>query len=256
MFSLFTGKISGVFSLVYQGLSKALGFVVETVTNVVDILVDTVGKIASPITDKLTDLPLLGDTIESVLDLESNLLGNLSGGLHAVADDLSQGNLLGGVNTALSGVTTTLGQTIGDVVDVVQNVVGITTPVTDLVGSVPGLGGILNAAGETTSNLLGFVEETGNYVANIDPVDLVSGLITNPTGSIGGVIQDVSGSLDSLLNDLAPVTDLASELPVIGHISDAVGQISGVLNQGLYDVGFSISQIDLLNPLQSTSAYV
>ena len=36
MFSLFTGKISGVFSLTLQGISKALGFVIETVTNVVD----------------------------------------------------------------------------------------------------------------------------------------------------------------------------------------------------------------------------
>ena len=93
MFSLFTGKISSVFSLAFQGISKALGFVLETVTTVVDTVVETVGAITSPVTEALTNLPLVGDTIQSVVDLESNLLGNVSHGLHAVADQLSQGDL-------------------------------------------------------------------------------------------------------------------------------------------------------------------
>ena len=256
MFSLFTGKISGVFSLALQGISKALGFVIETVTSVVDTVVETVGTLTSPLTDTLTSLPLVGGTVESVLDLKSNLVGNLSEGLHSVASDLSEGDLLGGVNTALNSVTATLGETIADGANILSNVIDVTTPVTGLLSELPGLGDILNAAGETTSNLIGFVEETGDYVASIHPTDLVNGLLSDPTGSVGGVIQDASGSLENLLNDLVPITDVVSTLPVVGDAVTVAGQLAGSITDGLYDVGSLLGQVDLLDPFQSNGSLI
>lgn len=253
MFSLFTGKISGVFSLALQGLSKALGFVVETVTNVVDKVIETTALVTSPITDKLTALPIIGNTIDSVLKLESNLIGNLSGGLHAVADDLSQGNLVAGISTALNGVTSTVGQTIGDGVNIVENVVGLSSPITGLIGGLPVLGPVVDAAGETSSNLLGFVKETGDYVASINPIELVSGLITDPTGSIGGVIQDTSSTLGNLLNDLSPLTNSVKDLPVVGGLVDAVGETSTNLLGFMAETGDYISGI---NPLDLVSGLI
>lgn len=256
MFSLFTGKINGVFSLALQGIAKVVGFVLDTVTSVVDTVVETVSTLTAPVTDTLSKLPLVGDTIHSILDLESNLVGNLSDGLHAVASDFSEGNLLGSLNTALNGVTATIGQTLEDTTDSLGHIVGLTTPVTDLLGGIPGLEGILHATGETTNNLLGFVQETGDYVASIQPLDLVNGLLSDPTGSVGSVIQDTSVMLDNLLNDLAPITDAVATLPVVGDVVTVAGPLLGSLTDGLYDVGALLGQVDLLDPLQSNSSII
>ncbi len=256
MFSLFTGKISGVLSLAFQGISKAVGLVVETVSNVIDGVVETLGAITNPITEQLTQLPVVGDTVDAVLDLKSNILNNLGNGLDAIASDLSQGDLLGGVTTALNGVTSTVGQTMTDTADVLQQVSGLASPITGLISDLPGLEGILNAANQTTSNLIGFVAETGQYVGSINPTELVSGLLSDPTASLGGVVQDASGTLENLLNDLVPVTDVVSELPVLGDVVSQVGQTVQGINQGIYDLGTQISQIDLLNPLNQNQPYV
>lgn len=253
MFKLFTDKVSGVFTLAMQGIAKAIGCIVETVTNVVDTVVESVGTLTAPLTEKLTTLPLVGDTVESVLNLESHLLGNLSGGLHAVAEDFSKGDLLGGIHTALGGVTATVGQTLGDVSTIIGNVSGLSTPLTDLLSEVPALAPVVNVFGETSSNLLGLLTETGDYVASINPLDLVTGAVTDPTGSLGGVLKDVSGTLDNLLDDLSPVTGSTASIPVVGDAVGVVGDISGALTQGLYDAGQAISQIDLFEPFQSIS---
>ncbi len=250
MFGLFTGKISGVLSLVFQGISKAVGSIIETVSNVIDTVVETVGTLTNPITEQLTQLPVVGDTVDT------NVLGTLTDGLDAIANNLSQGDLLGGVNTALSGLTSTVGKTITDTAGVVEQVANLTSPVTGLISGLSGLGDVLGAANQTTSNLIGFVEETGQYVGSINPTELVSSLLSDPTGSIGGVVQDVSTTLENLLNDLVPVTDLVSELPVIGDVLSQVGQTAHNINQGIYDLGTQISQINLLNPLNQSQSYV
>lgn len=190
------------------------------------------------------------------MDLKSNVLGKLTDGLDAIANNLSQGDFLGGLSTALSGLTSTVGQTITDTADVVEQVANLTSPVTGLISDLPGLGGILNVANQTTSNLIGFVAETGQYVGSINPTELVSGLLSDPTGSIGGVVQDASGTLENLLNDLVPVTNLVSELPVIGDVLSQIGQTAHNINQSIYDLGTQISQIDLLNPLNQSQPYV
>lgn len=256
MFSLFTGKISAVFSLALQGISKAIGFIVETVTDILDTVVETISAITSPITDALTELPLIGDTVKSVLTLESNLVSNLSDGLHQVADQLLQGALIDGVTTAVNQITPLVGQAVKDVVDVVDNVVGLADPVTDLLSHLPVVGDVVTAVGETTDNLLGFVAETGQYVADTEVTALVGELLTDPAATLGGVIQDVSGSLANVLEDLSPLTDAANDLPVVGDVVVKVGDLAQQVPEALYDVGTQISQIDLLNPLQNNLSYV
>lgn len=256
MFSLFSAKISSVFTLAFQGFVKAVGFVVETVSHVIDTLLDTVNLITSPITEQLTKLPVIGDSIDAVLHLESNLVNNLTGGLSTVANDLAKGDLLGGISTALNGVTSTVADTIVDTVNIVEGIIGLTTPITGLISELPLLGGILDAAGQTTSNLLGLVEETGQYVGSINPVDLVGSLISDPTSTLGGVVSDAAATIDNLLNDLLPVTDLVSEIPVIGGLIDQVGQSAHTINQGIYDLSTQISQIDLLAGLNNTPFYI
>lgn len=255
MFSLFTGKISSVLSLAFQGLSKLVGWVIETASDVIDTVVETVGSITTPLTEQLTQLPVVGGTVEAVLDLQSNLVGQLSDGLDAIAHDLSQGDLLGGVSTALNGLTSTAGQAIEHTAGVVEQLVALSSPITGLISDLPGLGDVLDAADQTTSYLIGFVEEIGQYVGSINPTELVSGLLSDPAGSVGGVVQDASATLENLLNDLVPVTDWASELPVVGDVVTQVGETANTINQAIYDVGTQISQIDLLSPFNQSQTY-
>lgn len=205
MLSLFTGKISGVLSLALQGISQVNGLVLNTVLDVVDTVVDSINTTA------LTELPVVGSGIRKVLELESNLVSSIGGGLRDVADHLASGNLLGAVDTALEGVTLVVGQTLSDATAVVEQVVGLTSPVTELVSDVLVIGDILSAAGDTT-NLLGLIDETADYVAGIDPLALLENTLNDPLGTIGGTLQDVSGTLDHLLEDLLPVTEIATSL--------------------------------------------
>lgn len=251
MFTQFLGKISGVFNLAFQGISKVLGFVVDTVATVVDTVVETVSSLTQPVNDQLSELPIVGDAVDSILNLESNLVNNLTGGLHAVADDLLDGNLIGGVETALNGVTATVGETLTDVSTVLGDVVELATPVTDLIATVPSLAPILESVGDTTSNIIGFVAETGEYVSDIQPLELITDLLDQPTATIGATLQDVSGTLDNLLNDLAPITASAAQLPVVGELVATAGVVSSALTQGLYDAGQLIASIDLLDPLNT-----
>lgn len=252
MLNLFTGKISGVLSLALQGISKAVSLVLNTVLDTVDTVLDTVSHLTAPITEALIELPIIGSSIEKVLTIENNLVSTLGDGLHAVADQLATGDLIGGVQTTLNGVTDLVGQTVTEVAGLVDHIAGVAAPITDSLADVPVLGGILNAVGETTENLTGLLAETGNYVASIDPTELLTGLLSDPLGSVGGVVHDVSGTVDALLDDLAPITSVASELPVVGDIVNVVGETSTALNHALYDVGSLLQSLNT-DLLQTTS---
>lgn len=256
MFSLFSGKISGVLSMAFQGITKTVGSILKTVVETVDSLSDTLQSLTNPLTDSLTQLPIVGESIGELLDLKSNILGNVSEGLHSVADQLIANDLGAVVTSTLEVLPTLIGDTLSDAVEVADSVLDLTTPVTGLLNDVPVLGDLLNSVGETSANLLGFVEETGNYVSDLDLSELVGGLLSDPTASIGGVIQDASGTLDSLLNDLVPVTDLLTEIPVVGDVAAQAGQLVTNINQGIFDLGTQVSQIDLLGPLNTNQAYV
>ena len=93
-------------------------------------------------------------------------------------------------------------------------------------------------------------------LAAINPVELINNTLENPVASVGGVIQDVSGTLDALLNDLVPVTDVATSLPVAGTVVGLVGETVSTVNQGLYELGAQLGQVNSLDHLSQTYSYV
>ena len=256
MANLFSdSKFNGVFTLAVQGISKAVGLLTKAVITLIDEVVETVSTLTAPLTDALTQLPVVGDTLETVLDASTGLLAGASQGVHAVTDQLIQGDLLGGIDTLLNGTTDLVGQTLGGVSDILDSVLDTTAPLTAPLVSLPVVGDVVAAVGQATSNLSGLVAETGDYVAGIQPLDLINDLLNNPVASVGGVIQDVSSTVDALLDDLAPITDTAADLPVIGGVVATVGSTVGVVNEGLYDLGTQLGKVSPLD-LELNLAYV
>lgn len=249
------GKFNGVFTLAVQGISKAVGFLTKAVITLVDEVVETVNTLTAPLTDALTQLPVVGDTLKTVLDTNTGLLADVSQGVHAVSDQLLQGDLSGGIDTLLNGTTDLVGQTLDGVSDILDSVLDTTAPLTAPLISLPVIGDVVTTVGETASNLSGLVAETGDYVAGIQPLDLVNDTLNNPVASVGGALQDISGTVDALLDDLAPITDTAADLPAIGSIVKTVGATAGALNAGLYDLGAQLGKVSPLD-LELQSAYV
>ncbi len=193
--------------------------------------------------------------IEKVLAVENQLVGTFGDGLHAVADQLAITATSGGVQTALNGVTGVVGQTVTEVAGLVDHISGgVAAPITDALSDLPLLGGLLNAVGETTGNLTRLLAERATTVASIDPTELLTSVLNDPLASVGGVAQDVSGTLDALLDDIAPITSIATELPVVGDLVQVVGESTTALNQGLYDVGTLLQSVN--SDLLQTTAYV
>lgn len=256
MFSLLSGKISGVLSLALQGITTALGVLTKTVITVVDEVVSTVSDLTAPVSDQLGTLPVVGDLLSTVLNVSTGLVSGVSEGVHAISDQWIAGDLTGGVNTALNGTTDLLGQSLEGVSDILDSVLATTAPLTTPLANLPLLGDVVTAVGQTGSNLSGLIDETGQYVAAINPLELLNSTLENPVASVGGVIQDVSGTVDALLNDLAPVTDVASSLPVAGAVVGLVGETVSAVNQGLYDLGAQLGQVNSLEHLSQTYSYV
>lgn len=246
MFNLFSGKVSSVFSLAFQGISKALGFITKSVITVVDEIVEVVSTISAPIVDKLVGLPVIGNTIASVTDTANNLLDNLSQTVHGTADHLLNGQLETGVTHLLGQVTPTLGGVVQDASHVVDNLLDVIAPVTQQLSQVPVLGNLIQAADQSLNNLTGLVDETGAYVAGVNPVDLLSSTLQNPIASVGGIVQDVSSTLDALLDDIAPLTTTLGEIPVAGGAVTLVGETVNTVNTGIFDLG---SHLAAVNPL-------
>ena len=61
---------------------------------------------------------------------------------------------------------------------------------------------------------------------------------------------------DALLNDLVPVTDVATSLPVAGTVVGLVGETVSTVNQGLYELGVQLGQVNSLDHLSQTYSYV
>lgn len=256
MFSLLSEKISGVLSLALQGITTALGVLTKTVITVVDEVVSTVSDLTAPLSAQLGALPVVGDLLSTVLNVSTGLVSGVSAGVHAISDQWIAGDLACGVNTALNGTTDLLGQGLGGVSDILDSVLAATAPLTAPLANLPILGDVVTAIGQTGSNLSGLVDETGQYVAAINPLELINNTLENPVASVGGVIQDVSGTLDALLNDLVPVTDVATSLPVAGAVVGLVGETVSTVNQGLYELGAQLGQVNSLDHLSQTYSYV
>jgi hypothetical protein len=90
----------------------------------------------------------------------------VSQGVHAVSDQLLQGDLSDGIDTLLNGTTDLVGQTLDGVSDILDSVLDTTAPLTAPLLSLPVIGDVIASVGQTTSNLSGLISETGDYVAD------------------------------------------------------------------------------------------
>ena len=253
LFKLFTGKISSVLTTAFQGLVKTVGVIVESITEAVDTVVDSLQAGLAPLTNGLTQLPLIGDTVGSVLDTVNNLIDNTSSTLHNVANNLQGGTVTGVLPDLLNDTTNLVGGVLSDASQVVQDVANLIPPSPTPLGVV---NGVLDAVGDTLDNLSGFVDQTGTYVSNIEPLGLVSGLLSDPAGTVGDTLGDVSGILNNLLGDLEPVTNVLSDLPGIGTIVDGAETVLGHTFDGVGYLGGHISQLGNLNPFDSIGVWV
>ena len=240
--SLFTGKISSVFTTLFQGISKVVGTIIETVATTVDFVSEIVTTISTPIIAKLTTLPLLGDIIESTNSFVEDAVSTISDSLHGTADQFINNNLAGGVQTLLDGATNLVGDTLNHVTDLANGATQALSPITTSLTQLPVLGPILGNVLETTDNILGFVDETADYVSSIDATHLLSNVLSNPITTVGGVVTDVSGSLDSLLDDFAPAVGIVEQLPVLGHVVEHVGSGLGYVPDALNFIGGHLQQ--------------
>ena len=258
MFKLFTDKISSVFTTAFQGLTKLVGSIVDTVITTVDFVVDSLSEALSPVTETLTKLPVLGETIESTLTLVDHLVTNTSETVHTIADELQEGHLLAATQAIFRGTidnaTDIVGQVLVDASGTVQDIANLTSPLTHSpLGELPIIGEVLNAIGETANNLTGLIAETGVYTSDTALSQLGADLILDPIGTVGGVLQDVSGIIDNLVSDIAPITDLTNNIPVAGTVVDTVEDISKLLTDGLYTSGALLDQLpkyDLVGTIQ------
>lgn len=242
MFSLFGGKLSSVFTMIHQGISKVIGTIVEKVADVVDTVTEIASSIVQPLTETLTDLPLLGGVVGSANDFLTDTVSNISGTLHTAADQFIASNLAGGAQTLLDGATSLVGDTANGLRDLLADTTDALSPITDQLNQIPVIGNVLEAVTDTTGNLLGFVGETADYVSGIEPVPLLGDLLNNPVAAIGGVVEDLSGSLDNLLDDIAPVTDLVGNVPVVGQIVDKVVDGADLIPDALFVAGGYLQQ--------------
>lgn len=241
MFKLFTGKVSSVFTTLFQGISKVVGSIVETIATTVDVVSEIVTTISAPIVEKLTALPLVGDLITTTNNFVGDATSTISDSLHGTADQFINNNIAGGVQTLLDGATTLVGDTLDHVTDLVDGATQALSPITTPLTNAPVLGPILGNVLETADNLVGFVDETASYVSGIDATNLLSNL-TNPIATVGGIVSDVSGSLDDLLDDLAPAVGIVEQVPVLGHVVEHVADGLGYVPDALSYLGGHLQQ--------------
>lgn len=236
--------LNGVFTAISQGFSKFLGKIVEVVAKVVDGIVEAVGQVLDPVLDGLAKVPIIGDTIATVDHLVGNLTTNLSDTLHSTADALSTGSVVNGVDTLLNGVTDTVGAVVNDVADTVDTLAtDVIDPVLHKLQDAPVLGPILEGVEETLDKVVGDVDGLGNYVADIEPLELVKDVLTNPLDTVGGVLKDVADIVDGVLESAAPTLDV--QVPVVNELGDVVQQVGAGAVGLVNGLGQALNTLDL-----------
>ncbi|MCG2921872.1 hypothetical protein KZ305_27690, partial [Escherichia coli] len=80
-----------------------------------------------------------------------------------------------------------------------------TDVVTNYVTQVPVLGGVIAGVLDSVDNVVDTVGDVGQYVADVDPVQLVSDLLNAPAETLGTVVVDVAGVVADLADDLNPL---------------------------------------------------
>jgi tetrahydromethanopterin S-methyltransferase subunit B len=147
----------------------------------------------------------------------------------------------------LNNVTHLAGNALNDVSKVADTVVDLVSPALNHLGHIPVIGDVVLAAGKSISNISGLIDETGDYVTSIQPVELVNDLLQNPLATVGGVVQDVSGTVDALLNDISPLTGTLSTLPIAGGVVAVAGGTVDAVNHGLDTIGAQLTTLPPLN---------
>lgn len=197
---------------------------------------------------------MVGSVIESTVTTAGNLVADTTTTLNQVGQHVAAGDISGAVDQLLDHATDLVGGTLNHASDIITDVGNLVDPITGHpLSDVPILGDVLNAAGVTVGNASGLVDELGDYVAGIDPLDTLGQLASDPFATVGGVVQDVSGILDNILEDIAPVTDLVSNVPIVGHVADGLGYVAQHTIDGLGFLGGHISQLPSFNPFDSGS---
>ena len=216
MFSLFTSKINGALTLAQQHLSQGLGKTFEAAASALDATHRGLTSLSKPLVDHLTDLPVVGNIVESVKDFKDNQVGNAIESLHSISDAYESTNLAGGTAVLLKEKTTFLGNTINELVDLTQDKIDALAPVTDKLSTLPIIGQLIDVAEQTNENLLGFATDKADEILDFDPVTWIGATLNNPIASLGDTLISKAEDLDALLDDLSPVSDLVAQIPVVG----------------------------------------
>ena len=173
IFKFFTSKLSSIFTPAYQGITQ---------------VVDAAATVIAPVTDALTDLPVIGAVIDSTLTTIGQAVANTGDTLHTVVTHVAAGDVGGAVDQLLDDATDLVGGALQDVSGVVADLGQVIDPITgQALSDVSILGDVLSAAGVTIGNASGLVDEVGGYVTGIDPLDTLGQLASDPFATIGGV---------------------------------------------------------------------
>lgn len=311
MFSLFSGKLSSVLTTAFQGLTSAVGKIVDAVVTAAETITDVVVEtVVTPTVEALHHVPVLGDVVGSVTGLvgsttdnlfgtlhntanniesgnlattlgglatdTSNLLGslavdtastldhvsttlinaaqdfpiigevvetastlvssaanNLVGTVHHLSENLQSGDVVGAVKDLLSDATFVAGNLVTDTTFVVDELLDSTSLITNTLAQVPVLGGVLNGVVASVDNVVDTVGGVGQYVADVNPVDLVSDLLHAPAQTVGNVVIDVSKVVSNVSEDLNPLVTSTASTPLVGAVvetgKNAVDLVAGTV---------------------------
>lgn len=184
----------------------------DVVTNLVPQLVESLNDVISP----LTQIPIVGDLLDGVLDLAGDVATVVTPVVEAVDDVLA--NVVGTVD----GVLGIVPETVADVTGAVTDIVGIVTPALGAVADT--VDGVL----DTITQPLGIVADLGDGVLTVldEPLALV--------GDLTNGVADIASEVTELVTDTVGVT-----VDVAGDVLGGVIQVTDTTVDAVSDVAES-----------------
>ncbi len=227
-------------------ISDPTGFVSGIASDPMGLLnIIDVSSILAPVQGVTGMLPD-PSSILAMLPDPNALLGNLPGA--DLLNGLLGGNALSGVMTTVSGVvgnptsllsiinSSPLGNVAGILGDPTSILTNVTSNPTAAVGSVVDTVAGLDPTG-IVSGLLGGGDPTGivssllNTVAGVDPTGLVSGLLGglggNPLNAVTGIVSNPTGAVSGVLNTVAGLDPTGTLPSVVNTVTSSLGGITG-----------------------------
>lgn len=123
------------------------------------------------------------------------------------------------------------------------------TFVTNYVTQVPVLGGVIAGVLDSVDNVVDTVGDVGQYVADVDPVQLVSDLLNAPAETLGTVVVDVAGVVADLADDLNPLVASTASTPVLGAVVETVTDAVDLVSGTVASVGTGLQGFNALDEL-------